>query len=211
MARPCVRCGQMLSTYVQEFLPLACPDGMPGSGCCTACQEAIIVRWTWQVVMSGLPRGGPVPAVVDTILLFLGSPKRLERIWNLHRFLLGPAYTYSPFHEINREYDRSLYQSIVRGKVVCRNPKTIEVRTYFAGARWLTTSETLTTLILYYLVPEPLETFKRCSCSLAQHLATDQLNRCAHCNHRWWRRSHELLATCSSAAHQLWWRRISRM
>ena len=125
MARPCVRCGQMLSTFVQEFLPLACPDGMPGSGCCTACQEAIIVRWTWQVVMSGLPRGGPVPAVVDTILLFLGSPKRWERITNLHRFLLGAPYTDSPFYEIDCEYDSSLRHAetfVARSSVTIREP-----------------------------------------------------------------------------------------
>jgi len=181
---PCARCGQAQSSWSQ--IDIYNDKHHP----CTDCQEANIVHLTWRVVLSGLPRNGPVLAVVNFILLFLESPRRAERIRHLHELLQGPAYTYSPFNYIDREYNNVLYQQVHRRIVGTHAPD--EVRTYLPGARWLTTTESLTTLILYYVVgrtvPAIPESFTRCNCSLAQSslLAANQgrCGGCSHCMHR---------------------------
>ena len=185
---PCARCGRAQSSWARIIIY------KDKQYLCTDCREANIVHLTWRVVLSGLPRNSPVLAVVDSILLFLESPTRLERIRYLHHLIQGPAYTYSPFNYIDREYNNVLYQQVHRRIVGTDAPD--EVRTYLPGARWLTTTESLTTLILYYVVPMTVpvipESFTRCNCCLAQVslLAANQgcCGGCAHCIHRWWLR-----------------------
>ena len=78
---PCARCGRAQSSWARIIIY------KDKQYLCTDCREANIVHLTWRVVLSGLPRNSPVLAVVDSILLFLESPTRLERIRYLHQLL----------------------------------------------------------------------------------------------------------------------------
>ena len=195
----CCRCA-LDGQLQEELFVLACATMLPStttprcSRCgrvdlfweCVFCREAGLVRSVWRVVLLQVARGGGYAAadVVDRVLRFCGSPCFEYRVNALSDFLRGGPWTYSPFFQLDQEFDAVLHQCLPIPRPRRLRPVGYRLGGSHAGRPGHRGNDlahfVLSRHIVGFIAPRKLLT--RCSCQPVQLLVdVGTWRRCSAC------------------------------